>query len=84
MSASKKTISCKLPADLDARLAAAARQRRTSKSLVLREAISAYLAQTGKPRPGSCLAEAADLAGCLAGPRDLSVNPARLKGFGEK
>jgi len=77
-----KTISLKVPDSLDRRLGAAAQRRGASKSAVAREAIELFCAQ----EPGealSCYDLAADLAGIVSGPPDLSTNPEYLEGFGE-
>ena len=73
------SFSLKLPASLHRQLAAAARRLGRSKSLLVREAIEAYL--NGAAR-GSCLERAKHLAGCLAGPGDISFNPRHLDGMG--
>lgn len=77
-----KTLSVKLPNGLDARLAAAARQRKMTKSTLVRKALEATLRDDGKPKRGSALDLARDLVGCVAGPGDLSVNKAYFKTFG--
>ncbi len=77
-----KTLTLKLPESLDSRLTAAARRRGESRSAVVREALEALLGGDDGGRAGSCLDLAADLAGCVAGPGDLSVNPEHLRGYG--
>ena len=77
-----KSLSLKLPDALDAKLAAVARKRRASKSVIVREALEAYIAHGGKVIPGSALDLAKDLAGCLEGPGDLSYNKRHMRGFG--
>jgi hypothetical protein len=77
------TFTCKLPPELDARLTATSRARRTTKSLIVREILDAQLSR----RPARIHLRAYDvvkhLVGRLSGPRDLSLNPRRLDGFGE-
>ena len=76
------TISLKVPEILAIRLEDTARQRGMSKSALIRKALEAYL-QTGRPEhPESALSRAADLAGVLCGPEDLSVNQTYLRDFG--
>ena len=60
-------MSLKVPAALDARVAAAARQRRLTKSAL---------------GEGCFLELAGDLVGCVEGPGDLSHNPKRMRGYG--
>ena len=77
------TFTCKLSPDLDARLTATSRARRTTKSMVVREILEAEL--TRRP-PGKQL-HAYDLVkhlvGRLSGRRDLSSSPRRLDDFGD-
>lgn len=77
-----KLLSLKVPDALDHRLAHEASCRKSSKSEVVREALNAFLAEAGGGQAGSALTLAKDLAGCVTGPSDLSVNPAHLKQFG--
>lgn len=77
-----KTLSVKLPDALDAKLTAIAQQRGTSKSEVVREALEVLLVRKRSFRKASALALAKDLAGCVAGPGDLSVNKDYLKDYG--
>ena len=78
-----KTISLKLPDELDRKLTATVKQRGVAKSDVVREALAHYLADAQAARGGSLLALAADLAGCVddAAP-DTSTNPRYLEDFG--
>jgi predicted transcriptional regulator len=75
-----KTLSLKVPDALDTRLTAVARRRATSKSAVVRDALERLA--TGDEAHPSALDLARDLAGCVAGPRDLSSNPKHLRGYG--
>ncbi len=77
-----KMLSLKLPDALDAKLAAFAQRRGISKSAMVRDALEAFLKGNGRVRAGSALELAKDLAGCLAGPGDLSSNRKYMKGFG--
>jgi len=77
-----KTLSVKVSNTLDAKLALMAQRRAMSKSAVIRDALEAYLKRDGRGRAGSALDLAKDLAGCLAGPGDLSFNKKYLKDFG--
>jgi hypothetical protein len=77
------TITCKLPPELDARLTAASRTRRTTKSVVVREILEAHLGG----RPAGRQLRAYDLVkhviGRLSGPRDLSYGARHMDSFGE-
>ncbi|MBI2204658.1 MAG: ribbon-helix-helix protein, CopG family [Candidatus Rokubacteria bacterium] len=77
-----RTLSVKLSDGLDAKLTAAARRRKTSKSALVRKALEGVLREQGMPKPGSALDLVGDLVGCVAGPADLSVNKAHFKTFG--
>lgn len=75
-----RTISLKVPEAVDDDLGRRAREQCTSKSALIRAAIDAFLAADGEP--ASFLQRATDLAGCVAGPSDLSFDPAHLDGYG--
>lgn len=80
-----KPRSLKLSQDLEKSLTTYATLRGTSASSVVREALEAYLvdAQSAALRqPESFSARAADLAGCVDGPADLSTNQAHLAAYG--
>ena len=79
-----KTLSFKVPAALDRKLAAVVKRRGVRKSIVVREALSRYLDDSRELRRGSLLDLAGDLFGCVKGaPADLSSNPRHLAGFGK-
>lgn len=78
-----KTLSLKLPEALDSQIGAIARQRRSSKSEVVRRALAAYLAGEATPRSGSALDLAGELVGALDGPGDLSCHAEHMRGYGE-
>ncbi len=78
-----KTVSLKLPDDLDVRLTALIRKRKISKSMVIREALEAYLAREDEADPNSFLESAYGLCGSVDGPADLSTNPKYLDGYGQ-
>lgn len=78
-----KTLSLKLPDALDDQLESLAGRLRTSKSAVIREAISGYLNENSPPARESFAALARDLSGCVEGPEDLSMNPDYLAGYGK-
>lgn len=75
-------VSLKLSDTLAVRLEDAARQRGVSKSVLIRNALEVYLEAVGTEKPKSALSQAADLAGVLSGPEDLSSNKDYLENFG--
>lgn len=81
-----KLRSLKLPKALDAKLTDYAAAKGASASSVVREALAEYLAsppdEPGQPRPSTIGHLAADLAGSVDGPADLSTNPKHLARFG--
>jgi hypothetical protein len=78
-----KTISLKLPGGLHAKLDRAARQRKQSKSDVVRAALEQFLNGQPAPPAGSLLEAVKPWIGCVAGPGDLSTNPKHLQDFGK-
>ena len=78
-----KTISLKLPDELAARISAVARQSKSNKSEVVRNALEAYLANEPITHKGSALDLAGDLVGTLEGPDDLSHQDSHMLGYGK-
>jgi Arc/MetJ-type ribon-helix-helix transcriptional regulator len=78
-----KTISLKLPAGLHARLDRAAKQRKRSKSEVVRAALEQFLNGAGAVPPGSLREAAQRWLGCVAGPGGLSTNRQYMEDFGK-
>ena len=72
------TISVKIPVHLDKQLARISKQRGLSRSTILRDAISAYVAEPDN----SFSARASDLAGSLTGPEDLSTSAEYMAEYG--
>jgi predicted transcriptional regulator len=80
-----KTISVTLSKTLDAKLTFAAKQQGTTKSAIVRAALTHYLARQTEPTPESVAVLAKDLMGCVSGGLpDLSYNKRYLRGFGRK
>lgn len=77
-----KTLSLKIPDALDSKLETAVRRQGGTKSALIRQALEAFFREEGKPGTGSVLDLAADLAGSLEGPSDLSCNEEHLEGYG--
>ena len=73
-----RTISVKIPVYLDEQLTRISEQRRLSRSTILRDAITAYVAEPDK----SFTALASDLAGSLSGPEDLSTSADHMAEYG--
>jgi hypothetical protein len=79
-----RIISVKLPEELDAALAAEGARRGATKSRIVRDILRQHLRGTRRPRAGSFLAQARDLAGALrGGPKDLASNRKYLEGYGQ-
>jgi predicted transcriptional regulator len=74
-----RTVSFKLPAELDEALDELARARGTSRSKLVREAIEGL----AKGKRQSVTAVAGRLVGSVEGPTDLSSNPKHLAGYGK-
>lgn len=74
-----RIVTVKIPEDLDRALDLLAERQGVSRSAVIRQALEAL---TGA-RSWSVAALAADLAGTLSGPRDLSTSAKHLTGYGE-
>jgi plasmid stability protein len=78
------TISLKLPAALIARVKVEARNRRKSKSAVIRECLEQGLSQKQRSGKPSFHELAQDLCGRgSSGVRDLATNPKYLSNLGE-
>jgi hypothetical protein len=76
-------MSLKLPEALAVKLSAAARQRRQTKSALVREVLERFFREDPAAAHGSCLDLASDLVGCVAGPGDLSFSESRMAGYGK-
>jgi Arc/MetJ-type ribon-helix-helix transcriptional regulator len=79
MAAPMRTVSFKLPEDLDDALNELARTRRSSRSALVREALESLA--KGKRR--SVTALAGDLVGSVDGPSDLATNRKHMSGYGK-
>lgn len=77
-----KTISLKVPDEIDAKLESKAKTTGKSKSAITREALGAFL-DGGARKPGiSCLDLVRDLVGKGKGPGDLASNKKHMRGYG--
>ena len=77
------TLSLKLPDSLLPRLDQESRQRRMTKSALVRAALERELEQTETAAAASCYDLARDLAGSLKKlPKDLATNPQYMENFG--
>jgi predicted transcriptional regulator len=79
-------LTCKLPHALDGRLAELARRRGVPKSVLVREAIEAKIAEEAaapRRRPANLIEALGDSVGSIAsGKRDLARNKKHLRGYG--
>jgi Ribbon-helix-helix protein, copG family len=79
-----RTVSLKVPDELLAQLTKTARQRRVTKSDLIRESLEKGLYEEPVARTTSCLDLARDLTGTAKGmPKDLADNPKYMEGFGK-
>ncbi|CAN5503085.1 hypothetical protein BH09PLA1_BH09PLA1_11300 [soil metagenome] len=76
------TITCKIPEQLDARLAIEAKERRVSKSAIVRQALEKSLNGKKSKRRATAWDLAGHLAGSVRGPADLLTNPKYMEDFG--
>lgn len=74
-----RTVSFKLPEQLDDALSDLARRRNSSRSALVREALEALAA--GERRSVTTIVD--ELVGPLDGPVDLSTNPRHMSGYGK-
>jgi predicted DNA-binding protein len=74
-----RTISLKLPDELDRRLARLAKRRQMTRSEIIRAALDAFDPETAE----SFTAAASDLVGAIDGPRDLASSPRHMTGYGK-
>ena len=77
------TITCKVSPELDARLTATSRARRTTKSVVVREILEAHLTRQRSGKQIRAYDVVKHLVGTLSGPSDLSDGPRHMDSFGE-
>lgn len=77
-----KTITVRLPDEMDSALEAVSEQRRVSKSVILREALEKTLAREVSQTTLYSLMK--DRLGCIdSGIPDLATNPDHLEGYGQ-
>ena len=74
-----RTVSFKLPEQLDEALTRLAKRQRSTRSALVRQALEVFARGGG----GSVAALAKDLAGSVEGPADLSTSGKRLSGYGK-
>jgi predicted transcriptional regulator len=74
-----QTLTVKVPATLSAKIARLAKKRRTTRSVVIRDALE-HASEGERP---SFTEAAAKHIGVASGPGDLSTNPRYLSGFGK-
>ena len=81
-----RNVPIKLPDGLDRQLTAIAKQQRTTRSRVLRQALEAFINENRKtpPRTRQTIGMlAADLIGSVEGPGDLTTNPKYMADYGK-
>jgi len=77
------TISLRLSRHHAERLKSLARERRTTKAALVRQAIEGLINDAPAGKGESFLDSVRDLAGIIDGPGDLSTNPKRMEGYGK-
>ncbi len=75
-------VTFRLSHELDARLTAASRERRTTKSAFVREILASQLPRRVRKQP-TAYDLVKHLVGCLSGPRDLSHHRRHYASFAE-
>lgn len=78
-----RTLTVKISERLAARLNVRVRQRQTTRSALVREALENYLRADRPAAPDSFLSLAQDIVGSVSGPVDLSSNRNHLRGYGK-
>ena len=78
-----KTLTVKVPEELDLKLAAVAKKLGESKSNLIRTAIEHVVISSSAITANSCLDLAMDLVGSAEGPKDLSHNKKYFAGYGQ-
>lgn len=78
-----KTVTVKVPEDLDQKLTAFAEKSGESKSDLIRTALDYILSSRDTITPNSCMDLAKDLCGSVDGPSDLSHCKKHLNGYGK-
>jgi predicted DNA-binding protein len=77
-----KTITCRLPEHLNARLNAVAREQSVSKSQVIRKALEQNFSKHWEKRALRAIDLVRDLSGSVNGPADILTNPKYMEDFG--
>lgn len=77
-----KMLTVKIPAALDTELRQCVRETRQPRSVIVRAALHGWLLRRRRQAAQNCLAQVADLVGCVEGPRDLATNKKHLDGYG--
>ena len=78
-----KTLTVKVPVELDLKLAAVAKMRGESKSNLIRTAIEHIVTSSSAITANSCLDLAKDLVRSVEGPTDLSYNKNHFARYGQ-
>jgi hypothetical protein len=77
-----KTVSLKIPDEVDAKLKQLSQERGAAKSDIIRDALECYFANRKNGGKLSCSELAGDLVGSVSGPVDLATNPKHMQGYG--
>jgi hypothetical protein len=78
-----KTVTVRVPEELELKLAAVAKKMGVTKSNLIRSAIEHIVKSGHAVTADSCLDSAKDLVGSVEGPMDLSHDKTHFAGFGQ-
>jgi predicted transcriptional regulator len=78
-----KTLSLKLPDDLNTKLNMVSKKKGISKSHIVRKALAVFLIREEKPMEESFLSLAEDLSGCIDAPSGLSTEKKYMEEYGQ-
>ena len=78
-----RTISLKLPNEMDTRLEGEARKTGKTKSEIIRGLLATHINGKSVSSGVSCLDLVKDLVGTAKGPGDLASNPKHMRGYGK-
>jgi metal-responsive CopG/Arc/MetJ family transcriptional regulator len=79
----QKTLTLKLPDNIEAQLNNYAQKKGVNKTEIIRRALTEYISHEEIGRSGSFLELSRDMMGCIVGPSDLSTNKRHFEIYGK-